>query len=90
MFEVVSTAYQEHISATTMSGTTTREAILPTTLPLAREVSRSITAHWPTNHNSAQVATERPTTTLDTQESNRQMRGPSNTGNTERKAQPNT
>jgi hypothetical protein len=64
--------------------------MLPTTLSVAREVSRSITAHWPTKHNSAHVATERPTMTLDTQESNIQMRGPSKTGNTERKAQPNT
>ena len=34
-----------------------------------REVSRNISAHWATKHNSAIVATERPTMTLESQES---------------------
>ena len=47
-------------------------------------------AHWATKHNSATVATDRPTMTLDSRESTRTMRGMSYTGNTERNAQPNT
>src|SRR5579862_3716047 len=80
-FEVVSTEYQEQVSAITISGTTAREANLPTTLPDAREVSCSISAHCATKHSSAIVATERPTMTLGSQVLNRQMRGTSNTGN---------
>ena len=87
---MLSTEYQEQISATTISGTTASDTSLPTELPVEREVARSITAHWATKHSSAQVATERPTMTLDSQELNMQMRGTSNTGTAERKAQPNT
>src|SRR5882762_1276932 len=76
-FHVVSTAYQEHASAIAMSGTSATDTILATTLPVARAVSRSIKAHWPAKHNSARVATERPTMTLESQVSNRPRRGTS-------------
>src|SRR4051812_9789464 len=69
-FEVVTTEYHEQISAMTMSGTTTREMAAATTLPVTCAVARNITAHWPTKHSSAMVATERPTTMLDSHVSN--------------------
>ncbi|MGT2440234.1 hypothetical protein ACU4GH_35765 [Bradyrhizobium betae] len=47
-------------------------------------------AHCATKQSSATVATVRPTTTLDSQVSNRQMRCTSARGSTERNAQPNT
>jgi hypothetical protein len=90
MLEVVSTEYHEHTSATAISGTTASAANLPNVLPVAREVSRSITAHWAAKHSSAQVATVRPTSALDRKVLKRQRRWPSNTGSAERKAQPNT
>jgi hypothetical protein len=77
MFEVVSTEYQEHVSAITIRGTRASEVTLPTTLPAARELSRNISAHCATKHNSATVATERPIMTLDSQESTTQKRGTS-------------
>src|SRR5579862_8779418 len=73
-FDVVSTEYHEQISATAMSGTTTTEVTLPAPLPVAREISRSSSAHCAAKHNSAKVATERPTMTLESQVSNRQKR----------------
>ncbi len=51
--------------------------VLPTLLPVAHENSRSSSAHCAAKHNSAKVATERPTMTLLSQESNRPMRGTS-------------
>ena len=63
---------------------------LSTLLPVAREISRSIKAHWATKHNSAIVATERPTTTLESQVSKMTMRCTSYTGKAERKAHPDT
>ena len=89
-FDVVSTEYQEQTSATAISGTTTRDVVRPTSLPVAREISRSIKAHWATKHNSAIVATERPTTTLESQVSKMTMRCTSYTGKAERKAHPDT
>src|SRR5580692_2289060 len=77
MFDVVSTEYQEQVSAIAMRGTRANAVILPTTLPAAREVSRNMSAHWATKHISAMVATVRPTMTLDNQESTMQMRGTS-------------
>jgi hypothetical protein len=50
-----------------MSGTTASDATRPTMLRVAREISCSISAHCATKHNSATVATERPTMTLDSQ-----------------------
>src|SRR5579862_3476867 len=90
MLEVVSTEYQEHTSATAISGTTAREAKRPSGLPVAREASRSMMAHWAAKQSSAQVATERPTMTLDTHEFTSTRRGMSNTGKEERKAHPKT
>ena len=77
MFEVVSTEYQEHVSATTMRGTSMTEVAMPTVLRAAREISFSSKAHWATKHSSATVATDRPTATPDSQWSNRQIRGTS-------------
>src|SRR5882724_8826560 len=90
MFAVVSTDDHEKISATMISGTTEYDTTLPTELPVVRETSRNITAHCATKHSSARVATERPTTTLDSQESCKTMRGTSYTGMTDRNAHPNT
>ena len=71
---MVSTEYQEKSSATAMSGTTASAVTLPTPLPVARDISRSSSAHCAAKHSSAKVATERPTMTLESQVSNRQKR----------------
>jgi len=47
-------------------------------------------AHWATKQISAMVATERPTKTLESHVSNRQILWTSARGNTARNAQPNT
>ena len=47
-------------------------------------------AHCAAKHSSATVATVRPTKTLESQVSNRQMRCTSARGRNERKAQPKT
>ena len=47
-------------------------------------------AHCAAKQISATVATERPTKTLDSQVSNRQIRCTSARGSNDRKAQPNT
>jgi len=86
----VSTEYQEQASAIRINGGTTFETAVPTPLPVARETSRSINAHGATKHNSATVATKRPTTMLESQLSNRQMRSTSWTGTTDLYAHPNT
>ena len=88
--EVVNTEYQEKVSAIAMSGTTTFAVTRPTPLPVARDISPSIRAHWSAKHSSANVATERPTITLESHVSNRQTRPTSYTGNAERNAHPNT
>src|SRR6201999_1968879 len=49
-----------------------------------------MTAHCAAKQTSATVATERPTATLDSQVSNRQIRCTSARGKNERNAQPNT
>ncbi len=81
---MVSTEYHEQVSATTINGTITRAAVRPSTLPVACDDARSSSAHCATKHNSATVATERPTTTLASHESNSTRRGTSNTGTNER------
>jgi hypothetical protein len=87
---VVSTEYQEQTSATKIMGMTTRAATLPTTLPVTRELSRSISAHWAMKQSSATVATDRPTAALDRMEFTSATRGTSKTGRTDRYAQPKT
>jgi hypothetical protein len=89
-FDVVSTEYHEHISAITINGNTTYDVARAVMQPVSRDVWRNISAHCATKHNSATVATERPTTTLDSQVLTTTSRCTSNTGNTERNAQPNT
>src|SRR5262245_28530610 len=89
-FDVVSTAYHEHSSATAISGTISRETTRTMGPPSASGVSRSKSAHWATKHSSAAVATERPTMTLENHVLKRTSRGMSNTGTAERNAQPNT
>ena len=73
-----------------MSGTITTAVTLPTPLPVAREISRSMSAHCAAKHSSAKVATVRPTMTLESQVSNSTTRGTSKTGRAERYAQPST
>src|SRR5262245_28498806 len=87
---VVSTEYQEQVSATTINGTITRAVDAPSTLPVACDDARSSSAHCATKHSSATVATERPITTLASHESTITSRGTSNTGTNERYAQPAT
>src|SRR5450631_3491077 len=89
-FEVVSTEYQEQVSATAISGTIASDTTVPSVLRAARDISLSINANCPTKHSSATVATDRPTMTLDIQWLSKQMRGTSYTGKADRNAQPNT
>jgi hypothetical protein len=84
MLDVVSTEYQEQVSATAIKGKTASEARRPGLLCMTCDISRINKAHCVTKHNSATVATERPTMTLDSHESNRQMRCTSKTGRAER------
>ncbi len=84
------TAYHEQHSATAISGTMIREIFFAVSEPVSLPSARSTIAHWMTKHSSATVATERPTMTLDSQVSNRQIRCTSARGSTERKAQPIT
>src|ERR1043165_8964703 len=81
---VVNTEYQEQVSATAIIGTSSAAAERPNTLPVARDDACSSSAHCATKHSSAIVATERPTATLASHESNRHSRGTSNTGTNER------
>src|SRR3984885_4282693 len=78
--DVVSTEYQEQTSAIAMSGTSASDTAVPSALCALPEISLSIKPHCPTKHSSATVATDRPTMTLDSQWSNRQMRGTSYPG----------
>jgi len=87
---VVSTAYHEHPSATTMSGSSANDTACTNGLAANDAARCSMRAHWAAKHNSATVATDRPTSTLDSRESMRTMRGISITGRTERKAHPAT
>src|SRR5262245_8437071 len=77
-FEVVRTEYHEHTSAITINGTTILATVLEKMLPVARAVSRVMSAHWQAKQSSAMVATDRPTSALDTQESKSPRRGTSN------------
>src|SRR5580692_5067178 len=87
---VVITAYQEQHSATTISGTISRETFFAVSECAIRPSSCNTMAHWMAKQSSAMVATERPTKMLDSQVSNKQMRCTSARGKIERKAQPNT
>ncbi len=87
---MVTTEYQENISAIAISGTITRERPSATGLRASIASTRSSRAHCAAKQSSAIVATDRPTATLDSHESTTQMRCTSARGNTERKAQPNT
>src|SRR5580704_15037333 len=90
MLSVVNTAYHEQPSATAIIGTTASEAPRTKRLPVTRALWTRKSAHWTAKQSSATVATDRPTATLDTQESVRTSRGMSKTGSTERKAHPKT
>src|SRR5215469_12443177 len=87
---VVSTAYQQHTWASAMSGTTANDTVCTNELLPTNAVRCSIRAHWAAKHNSATVATERPTSTLDSRESISTTRGMSITGRNERNAHPAT
>jgi len=82
---VVSTAYHEQHSATAIIGTIIFDTVTAMRVPVLSPSSRSRMAHWAMKHSSAMVASERPTPTLDSHESSRQMRCTSARGNTERK-----
>ena len=84
------TAYQEQASATTITGTIAFATFRAASEFAAFANSRKTIAHWTAKQISATVATDRPTKTLDSQVSNRQIRCTSARGRTERKAQPNT
>src|SRR5260370_32751602 len=85
-FDVVSTEYHEQTSATAISGTSVAATARTALLPAECAIARNHRVHCPTKHSSATVATERPTMTLQSQESKMQTRGTSNTRKTERKA----
>ena len=87
---MVSTAYQEKHSAITSNGTITSAMLSVVSAFVIAPSWFRMTAHCAAKQSSATVATERPTTTLDSQVSNRQMRCTSARGRIERKAQPNT
>ncbi len=87
---MVSTAYQEQHSAIRISGTMIHATFSTVSDPVIEPSCCRMIAHCRTKQTSATVATERPTSTLDSQVSNRQMRCTSARGSTERKAQPNT
>ena len=72
------------------SGTITQAAATVVSAPVTVPSWWRITAHCAANAISATVATERPTNTLDSQVSNRQIRCTSARGRIDRKAQPNT
>ena len=87
---LVSTAYQEKTSAITISGTITSAAFRVVSAPVMVPSRCRMIAHWMAKQTSATVATVRPTMTLDSQVSNRQMRCTSARGSSDRNAQPNT
>src|SRR5689334_3313052 len=67
--EVVSTEYQEQVSATTINGTMARDTRTAAALPTTCPTPRSSKAHCAAKHSSATVATERPTITVESHES---------------------
>ena len=87
---MVTTAYQEQHSASRISGTITLEMLRAVSDFAMPPSWRSTIAHWIAKQTSAMVATERPTSTLQSQVSNRQILWISARGSTDRKAQPKT
>ena len=87
---MVSTACHEKHSAIRISGTITQAMFMAVSAPVMAPSWCRIIAHCAAKQTSATVATERPTATLDSQVSNRQIRCTSARGSNERKAQPNT
>src|SRR4029077_6421431 len=87
---VVMTAYQEQPSASAISGTPALAMFFAVSELATLPGTDSTMAHCAAKQSSATVATERPTMTLESQVSNRQMRCTSARGSTERKAQPST
>src|SRR5271169_3333621 len=68
------TAYQEQHSASAISGTIALEIFFAVSECVTFASSRKTMAHWTAKQSSAMVATERPTSTLESHVSNRQMR----------------
>ena len=87
---MVSTAYQEKHSASRISGTIALAAVRVVSAPAIQPSWFRMIAHCAAKQTSATVATERPTRTLESQVSNRQIRCTSARGRTDRNAQPNT
>ena len=73
-----------------ISGTITHAAFNVLSAPVMVPSRCSSIAHCTAKQSSATVATERPTMTLDSQVSNRQIRCTSARGRNDLKAQPNT
>jgi hypothetical protein len=87
---LVSTACHEKHSAITINGTIAHAAFKVVSAPVIVPSWCRMTAHCAAKAISATVATDRPTTTLDSQVSNRQIRCTSARGRNDLKAQPNT
>jgi len=71
---VVSTAYHEKHSAIRISGTIAHAAFKVVSAPVIMPSRCRIIAHCAAKQISATVATDRPTTTLDSHVSNKQIR----------------
>ena len=71
---MVSTAYHEKHSAIRINGTITHAAFKVVSAPVIVPSWCRMIAHCAAKQISATVATDRPTTTLDSQVSNRQIR----------------
>ena len=71
---MVSTAYHEKHSATTISGTTAHAMVKVVSAPVVVPSWCKTMAHCATKQTSATVATDRPTTMLDSHVSNKQIR----------------
>ena len=87
---LVSTACQEKHSAIRTSGTITHAAVRVVSAPVIVPSWCSIIAHCTAKATSATVATVRPTVTLDSHVSNRQIRCTSARGRNDLNAQPKT
>src|SRR5579872_6380255 len=70
---LVRTAYHEKHSAIRIKGTIAQAAIKVVFAPVIVPSRCRIIAHWATKQTSATVATDRPTVTLDSHVSNRQI-----------------
>jgi hypothetical protein len=87
---VVNTPYHEQHCAMRISGTIAHATVKAVSTPAIPPRWCRTMAHWAAKQTSATVATDRPTRTLDSQVSNRQIRCTSARGRNDLKAQPKT